>query len=76
MLSGDCVLGCGSTVFEDLHTYMGSLRRLLGVMQAGVVIGGEDASMTIPLTNIYPGKSHMVGSGPKHRLCRSDCGIG
>eukprot|EP00899_Mesostigma_viride_P007886 jgi/Mesvir1/17099/Mv07535-RA.2 len=34
VFTGDCVLGCGSTVFDDLSTYMASLRRLLAVVTA------------------------------------------
>jgi hypothetical protein len=34
VITGDCVLGCGSTVFEDLREYLNSLRRLRGIMAA------------------------------------------
>jgi hypothetical protein len=34
VITGDCVLGCGSTVFEDLREYLTSLRRLRGIMAA------------------------------------------
>ena len=52
VLSGDCVLGCGSTVFEDLSIYLQSLRRLRDVMEGGVQAG---CGLSIRLTSIYPG---------------------
>lgn len=48
LLSGDCVLGCGSTIFEDLSAYMKSLLRIQKLCR--------DNS----LTKIYPGHGPVV----------------
>lgn len=50
ILTGDCVLGCGSSVFEDLSVYLKSLHKLQQVMECGV-----DGSSSQPMESIYPG---------------------
>lgn len=49
ILSGDCVLGCGSTVFDDLHQYMQSL-----------VILENFLLTNRKVVNIYPGHGPVI----------------
>ena len=53
MLTGDCVLGCGTTVFENLFEYMASLKKLRAIMS-------RDPRNT--LNNIYPGDNNLSWS--------------
>jgi endoribonuclease LACTB2 len=59
LLSGDCILGCGTAVFEDLHSYMTSLKRLRVIMADGFPWSqAEDLSITA----IYPGHGPVLSN--------------
>jgi glyoxylase-like metal-dependent hydrolase (beta-lactamase superfamily II) len=51
LLTGDCILGCGTTVFDDLSTYMSSLHRLKEVVEKSNI-----DTQAPPITRIYPGQ--------------------
>ncbi|KAJ3302784.1 hypothetical protein HDU93_006573, partial [Gonapodya sp. JEL0774] len=67
IFAGDCVLGFGTTVFQDLGEYMGSLRKMLK-------LGGDES-----IGKIYPGHGPVIEDGKgklefyiKHRQDRED----
>ena len=80
LLTGDNVLGRGSTVFEDLVLYLQSLQRAASIMAArsptaGPVYGARPMNENV----LYPGHGPVVGSGRetlkryiKHRIDREE----
>eukprot|EP01098_Paradermamoeba_levis_P016059 TRINITY_DN844_c0_g4_i1.p1 TRINITY_DN844_c0_g4~~TRINITY_DN844_c0_g4_i1.p1 ORF type:complete len:349 (+),score=131.20 TRINITY_DN844_c0_g4_i1:55-1047(+) len=58
VFSGDCVLGFGTTVFENLHTYMLSLRKLLGVIEEREEREKREGRSGV--CQIYPGHGPVV----------------
>ena len=57
LLSGDCVLGCGTTVFDDLYEYMKSLERIRKL----IVDSNSTCGTTYRNINtIYPGHGPVI----------------
>ncbi|XP_033348618.1 endoribonuclease LACTB2 [Bombus vosnesenskii] len=63
LFSGDCVLGEGTVIFEDLEIYLASLRKMLG-MQAKTIYPGHGPVIEDPET--------VINYYIKHRLKREN----
>mmetsp|Transcript_13151 Transcript_13151/g.21336 ORF Transcript_13151/g.21336 Transcript_13151/m.21336 type:complete len:378 (+) Transcript_13151:976-2109(+) len=85
IFTGDCVLGSGTAVFDDLHQYVGSLRILLRELGVNPNTQGDDqalprgAETKLLAGRLYPGHGLVVEDGPKkinqyisHRQLRED----
>ena len=65
LFSGDSVLGCGSTVFEDLSDYMASLARMRDLMLCAPCKEGETPSA---LNTICPGHGLVIRGGGLQKI--------
>ena len=61
VLSGDCVLGCGTSVFDNLFQYMNSLRRI-----RKIIVDSNDNNRNNDNMMLYPNSIHTIypGHGP------------
>ena len=60
LLSGDCVLGCGTTVFDNLYEYMQSLKRI-----RQLIVDSNDNTKKMKMVyknihTIYPGHGPVI----------------
>lgn len=77
IFTGDCVLGCGTSVFDDLREYMMSLEKIRQLITSDDYCAVCDS---IPISNIYPGHGPIIRANAlakideyiRHRLQRED----
>ena len=70
VFSGDCILGEGSTVFEDLHDYMLSLKKILEI-NPKVIYPGHGPVITVSNSSIYLSRFFIMNLSYKlnHNVC-------
>eukprot|EP01034_Spumella_vulgaris_P023994 gene23994-30281_t len=66
LLSGDCVLGCGTTVFDNLHEYMASLHKIRTLIL--------DSTMNSTHSH-QPSKPHKKSSLPSAHDSKAQVGL-
>lgn len=62
LFTGDCILGCGTTVFDDLYEYMNSLNKLKQLVKES----SEDENTEIKA--IYPGHGPVIRDNALHKI--------